>query len=176
MSTKGHDKCASLSNETLDARAPSLRSHMLGEGGRVSLREFHVKGIARCLSTIVLTGLVCLPMLAEAETWAELTPVQQEALAPLSKDWNTLANKQQQHFIKLSNHYGKLTPEKKERLHKQLVAWSKLTPEQRKRAREKYIAFSKVPPEKREQVKQMLREQEARKAAASSVQPALATH
>ena len=45
-------------------------------------------GIVRWLSTIVLAALMCLPVLADAGSWAELTPVQQEALAPLGKDWN----------------------------------------------------------------------------------------
>ena len=197
FNVNGHGKCAALDNETRGARSPlpsplgettshstklqrtaakSLVTPQAVEGDKVSLRELNVNGVVRCLTTTVLTALMCLPLLAEAGSWAELTPIQQEALAPLDKDWNTLANKQQQHFIKLSNHYAKLTPEKKERLHKQLVAWSKLTPEQRKRAREKYIAVSKAPPEKREQVKNMLREREERKAAASSVQPVAATH
>jgi len=132
-----------------------------------------IDGLLRRLTPLIVATLLCLPTMAAAEAWSELTPIQQEALAPLNKDWDSLAKKQQQHFLKLANHYPKLTPQKKERMHKQLVAWSKLTPEQRMRAREKYLAFSKVPPEKREQVKQMLREQEASKAATSSVPPAV---
>ena len=126
----------------------------------------------RCqLVSLILVALLCLPAFASAETWSELTPIQKEALAPLSNDWDALPKKQQLHFLKLANHYPKLTLDKKDRLHKQLVAWSKLTPEQRKRAREKYIAFSKATPEKREQVKQGLKKQSSSNIAASSISP-----
>ena len=132
-----------------------------------------IDGLLRRLAPFVVATLLCLPGMAMAGSWAELTPIQQEALAPLSKDWDALFKKQQQHFLKMADHYPTLTPVKKERFHKGLVAWSKLTPEQRKRARERYLSIS---PEKREQIKQRLREREARKTAASGVQPSLPVH
>jgi hypothetical protein len=49
-----------------------------------------------------------------------------------------------------------------------LVKWSQLTPEQRNAAREKYSAFNKVPADKREQVKQMVKEEQARQAQQSA--------
>ena len=128
-------------------------------------------GFRRRLIPTILVVLLCLPAFASAETWLELTPIQKEALAPLSNDWDALPKKQQLHFLKLANHYPRLTLDKKDRLHKQLVAWSKLTPEQRKRAREKYIAFSKATPEKREQVKQGLRKHNSAGVAVSGVSP-----
>jgi uncharacterized membrane protein len=131
-----------------------------------------IESIQHRLIAFFVAALLFLPAMAGAQMWTELSTVQQEVLAPLAQSWNTLPKKQQLHLLKLVNHYPKLTPVQKERLHKRLEAWSKLTPEQRKRAREKYQAFSKVPPEKREQVKIMLREQEAGKAAASAVVPA----
>ena len=134
-----------------------------------------IDGFLRRLIPLIAAALLCLPAMAGAEAWTELTPIQQETLAPLSKDWDTLAKKQQQHFLRYANHYPKLTPEQKERLHKQLVAWSKLTPEQRRRAREKHQAFSKVPQEKRELVKKMVHEREVGKVAASGVPASIPT-
>lgn len=106
--------------------------------------------------------------------WAQLTPAQQEALHPLSAQWDTLPTKLQKNLLYAAKRYPKLTPEQKQRFQNKLEKWSKLTPEQRKRAREKFQAFSKVPKAQREQVKQMVRQQEANKAAssASSVPPA----
>lgn len=130
-----------------------------------------VARLTRGLVFLAAVGLFCLSTLAEAMPWSQLTPMQQEALAPLSKTWDTLPEKRQQHFLKLAKHYPELTPEKRVRMHKKLVAWSKLTPEQHKRAREKYRVFSKIPEKQREEVrKRVLREQQDKKIA-SGVNP-----
>jgi small-conductance mechanosensitive channel len=123
--------------------------------------------------------LLCLPA-AYAEPWAALTPVQQEALAPLAKKWDTLPEKDtpsakgQRYYLNLAKHYPKLSEVQKQRLHERLERWSNLTPEQRKRAREKHAAISKISQDKRELLKQKLRERDAAKAAASGVAPASA--
>jgi hypothetical protein len=41
----GHCKCAALNNETRVARFPSPALPPVGEGDKVSLREFHVKPV-----------------------------------------------------------------------------------------------------------------------------------
>lgn len=118
--------------------------------------------------------LLAAPALATAQAWSELTPQQQQALAPLSGEWNSLSERQQKNFTGIAKHYPKLTPLQQQRVHERLVRWSKLTPAQRQQARERYKSFNQLPPEKREAVKQSLRERHARKhhAATSAVQPA----
>jgi hypothetical protein len=113
--------------------------------------------------TICITFLLQInPTAAEPyKPWAQLTPVQQEALQPLSARWSSLPAKLQENLLRAANRYPKLPPEKKRRFQSRLEKWSQLTPEQRKRAREKYKAFSRVPQAKRAQVQQMVREQEA---------------
>ena len=86
----------------------------------------------------------------------------------MSTQWDTLPPKLKHNLLHAARGYPKLTSEKQQRFHNRLEKWSRLTPEQRKRAREKFQAFSKVPPKKREQVKNMVREQEAHKAASGS--------
>lgn len=119
----------------------------------------------------LVASLLCTTV-AYAQKWVELTPQQQQALAPLANEWNTMPEKRQQYLLKLAKHYPKLTPEKKELFHKQIVPWSKLTAEQRSRAREKHKALKNVPPEKREALKKMAQEQQVNHAA-SSVPPAV---
>jgi hypothetical protein len=126
------------------------------------IRPYLLAGIVLCL------GLLSLPAQAAVTPWAKLSPMQQEALSPLSRQWNTLPEKYQHDMLGLTKHYEKLTPEQKLRLRTRLLNWSQLTPQQRARAREKFIAFSKAPPEKREMVKSMVREQHH---AASGVTP-----
>jgi len=124
--------------------------------------------LAICITLLLQSSLA---VAAPYKSWTQLTPVQQEALQPLATQWDSLSTKLQKNLLHAAKRYPKLTPEQKQRFHNRLEKWSKLTPEQRKRAREKFSAFSKVPQEHREQVKQMVRQQEASKAATSGVSP-----
>lgn len=87
------------------------------------------------------------------------------------QQWDTLPEAQRSRLLETAKRYPQLNHEQKERFHSRLAKWSKLTPEQRKAAREKYRAFNQVPEKEREQVKKMVQEQEARKAAAASGVP-----
>lgn len=122
-------------------------------------------------SAIAVFLLLCFAgVTANAATapWRSLSPVQQEALAPLAQQWDTLPEVQQLRLLKSAKRYSHLTPEQKQRFRNRLTAWSKLTPEQRKAAREKYRAFKKVPAEKQEQVKEMVKQDQANKALQSA--------
>ena len=125
--------------------------------------------LAICITLLLQAGMAAA---APYKSWTQLTPAQQEALQPLAAQWDSLSTKLQKNLLHAAKRYPKLTPEQKQRFQNRLEKWSKLTPEQRKRAREKFSAFSKVPPEHREQVKQIVRQQEAGKAAASGIPPA----
>lgn len=65
-------------------------------------------------------------------------------------------------MLNVAKYYPELSAEEKQRFLSRLGAWSKLTPGQRQAARDKYRAFSQVPEDKREQVRQMVREEQAR--------------
>jgi hypothetical protein len=126
----------------------------------------------RFLSCTICVALLLQAGLASAEpfrSWAQLSPMQREALQPLAKEWDTLPAKLQKHLLTAFRHYPQLAPSQKTLFQSRLTTWSKLTPEQRTRAREKFKAFSKIKPEIREQVKQMAREQETGNPAASGV-------
>jgi len=124
------------------------------------------------LSIVALFLTIWLPVAsadAAASTWGSLSPSQQEALAPLARQWDTLPEEDQHRWIKTAKRYPSLSPKQKKRFRNRVDAWNKLTPEQRKAAREKYRAFKKVPKEKREQVKQMIKQEEAKKTEQPSV-------
>jgi hypothetical protein len=125
---------------------------------------------ALCIALLLQGGVVAAAPLVP---WAKLGPEKQEILQPLAAQWDTLSPRLQKNLLHAAKRYPGLAPEEKQRFRDKLEKWSKLTPEQRKRAREKFQAFSKVPAAEREQVKQMVREQEAKKAggAASGVLP-----
>ncbi len=105
-------------------------------------------------------------------SWQELTPQQQQILAPLAEDWVSLSKKQQNNFIGIAKRYPQLTQVQQLRLQERMVKWSKLTPAERQRARDKFQSVKQLPPEKRDAEKQVLREKHAKKhpEAASAVQ------
>lgn len=82
------------------------------------------------------------PVAAAAKTapskplWAELTPMQQQALAPLASGWNTtISEPQKRKWLEISKNYPSLTPEGKANLHSRMNEWVTLSPQQRAQAR-----------------------------------------
>jgi Protein of unknown function (DUF3106) len=126
--------------------------------------------IDRFMAHAICLALLLQATLAAAEPfrpWAQLTPLQHEALQPLAAQWDALPAKLQRNLLTASNHYPQLTLEQKKRFQSRLDAWCKLTPAQRERAREKFLAFNKIKPEIRAQVIQKAHEQAANSAASS---------
>ena len=68
--------------------------------------------------------------------WAELSPMQQQALAPLASGWNTtMSEPQKRKWLEISKNYPSLTPEGKANLHSRMNEWVTLSPQQRAQAR-----------------------------------------
>ena len=103
--------------------------------------------------------------------WAQLTPEQQQILAPLAGDWNNFDDHRRKKWLLTAKRYPKMKPEQQQRLQTQMQDWAKLTPEQRRIARENYKKLVKQPPEKRDVVKQKWREQQKLKPAPSKNTP-----
>ncbi|MFN7085879.1 MAG: DUF3106 domain-containing protein [Burkholderiales bacterium] len=86
--------------------------------------------------------------------WTELSPAQQQILAPLAAEWEKMDTTRRKKWIAIAERYPKMKPQEQERLQTRMKAWAALTPEQRREAREKYQAVRKLPPEKRKEVQQ----------------------
>ncbi|MDB5870026.1 MAG: putative transrane protein [Polaromonas sp.] len=68
--------------------------------------------------------------------WSELTPLQQQALAPLAASWNTgMSEPQKRKWLEISKNYGVLTPEGQATLNSRMNDWVNLSPQQRAQAR-----------------------------------------
>jgi len=76
--------------------------------------------------------------------WSDLTPTQQEALAPLAAEWNKIEAPRKKKWLALSNKYQSMKPDEKARLHERMRDWAKLTPEQRRVARESFARANKL--------------------------------
>lgn len=137
-----------------------------------SINYFFSKLNIPAIALIAVCSL-CLPSIAQATTWQELSPQEQQILAPLANEWNALPKKRQNNYIGIAKRYPQLTPLKQQRFQEQIVRWAKLTPAQRQQAREKRKSINQLPPEKREAEIQALREKHAKKHPnpSSAVQP-----
>jgi hypothetical protein len=68
-------------------------------------------------------------------SWLELTPTQQQALAPLALSWNTLSEVQKRKWLEISKNYAALPPEGRATLHSRMNEWVTLSHQQRAQAR-----------------------------------------
>jgi hypothetical protein len=119
--------------------------------------------MAKALAALTLWLCIAISAFAAAADkkqpdWSQLTPEQQQILAPLSSDWNNFDERKRKKWVLLAKRYPKMKPEEQQRLQTQMKDWAKLTPEQRRIARENYKKLAKQPPEKREAVKKKWQE------------------
>jgi hypothetical protein len=78
-------------------------------------------------------------------TWAELTPPQQQALAPLAGTWKTLSEGHKRKWLALSQNYPRMSREEQALLHSRMTEWAALTPQQRTQARLNFAETKKLP-------------------------------
>ena len=74
--------------------------------------------------------------LATGPAWSQLTPSQQQALAPLASSWNTgMSDAQKRKWLEISRNYPELTPQAQATLNSRMNEWVALSPQQRAQAR-----------------------------------------
>jgi hypothetical protein len=103
--------------------------------------------------------------------WTELTPAQQQALAPLASEWNKLDSNHKTKWLAIGKKYASLSPELQQRMHQNMTDWAKLTPEQHSIARDSYARAKKLNPEQKNeqwQQYQQLPEEQKQKLAADA--------
>jgi hypothetical protein len=103
--------------------------------------------------------------------WADLTPSQQQALAPLSSDWDKIDALRKQKWLAIANKFHGMKPEEQQRLQERMRDWAKLTPAQRRAARESYEHTKKLNADQKSekwQQYQSLPEEEKKKLAAEA--------
>jgi len=76
--------------------------------------------------------------------WAELTPAQQQGLAPLASEWDKLDAFRKTKWLAIGNRYASMKPDEQQRVQERMRDWVKLTPEQRRTARENYTRTKKL--------------------------------
>ena len=74
--------------------------------------------------------------------WSQLTPVQQQALAPLAPTWDKgMSESQKRKWLEISKNYSGLTPQAQATLNSRMREWAALSPQERAEAR---LNFGKI--------------------------------
>ncbi len=103
--------------------------------------------------------------------WDELTPSQQNALAPLAADWNKIELFRKKKWLEIGNRYANMNAEEQSRIQERMREWAKLTPDERRVAREIYTRTKKLDASKKSaqwQEYQQLPEDQKKKLAEST--------
>lgn len=86
-----------------------------------------------------------------APDWRQLTPAQQQALAPLQGDWNELSTERREKWLRVAGRYPGMNASERERLHSRMREWAQLSPIERGQARLRYQEARKLSPEQRQE-------------------------
>lgn len=68
-------------------------------------------------------------------SWAELTPPQKEALAPLASSWAGINAAQKRKWLEISKNHPRLSPLEQTTMHSRMNEWVAMSPQQRAQAR-----------------------------------------
>lgn len=98
------------------------------------------------------------PVAKPAPRWAQLSPQQQQVLAPLAAEWDGFPDMQRHKLLGVAAKYPKLTPPQQQRVQSRLQDWARLTPEQRHLARRNFKQLHELPPEQRQVLKDKIRQ------------------
>ena len=107
-------------------------------------------------------------------SWTELTPAQQQALAPLSSKWDTVSETQKRKWLALSQNFPKMSAAEQGKLHSRMAEWVALSPQQRTQARLNFGETQQLSPDDKKakwEAYQALPPEEKNKLAAGAAKP-----
>ena len=110
--------------------------------------------------------------------WSDLTPPQQQALAPLAAKWDTVSEAQKRKWLALSQNFPKMTAAEQAKLHSRMSEWVALSPQQRTQARLNFGEAQQLSPDDKKakwEAYQALPPEEKRKLAAGAASKPPAT-
>jgi hypothetical protein len=87
---------------------------------------------------------------ANGPAWSALTPGQQAALAPLSKDWPAIDAPRKQKWLEIAARFPSMPPEERQRIQQRMAEWARMSPEQRGQARLRFQEARQIDPRERQ--------------------------
>jgi hypothetical protein len=100
---------------------------------------------------LAAAAVACVPVsLAQSGGFNQLSPRQQEALAPLKDKWATLPADNQQKWLEVANKMPSMSPPERDRVRTRMGEWSRMSGEDRDRARSSFQEARQLPSEERQ--------------------------
>lgn len=112
-------------------------------GQTVTARSVHRYDSTRQSTTRVAAAPTVRP------TWRELSPAQQQALAPLAAHWDRLSEERRRKWLVISKNFSSLSSAEQVKLHRRMNEWIALSQQQRIQARQNFSEIKKLSPEQR---------------------------
>jgi hypothetical protein len=145
-----------------------------------------MKPLRHLLALLVWANVVWAGAAWAAETessaaWAQLTPAEQQALAPLRKDWGQIEAPRRTKWLEVAARFPTMPEAERARVQARMAEWARMTPAERGRARLQFQEAKQVSPTERQakwQAYQALSEDERRvlnQKARPAPKPAVAT-
>lgn len=106
--------------------------------------------------------------------WSDLTPAQQQSLAPLSAKWNTVSEAQKRKWLALAENFPKMSGAEQAKLHSRMTEWMALSPQQRTQARLNFGETKQLSPDDKKakwEAYQALTPEQKNKLAAGAAKP-----
>ncbi len=115
----------------------------------------------------------------EKPLWKDLTPAQQQALAPLgAAEWDKMEPLRKKKWLDIANRYSSMNPDEQTRVHERMREWVKMTPEERRQVRQNFARTQKIGPSSKsaqwEEYQQLPEEQKKELAAKAAVKKQVA--
>lgn len=99
---------------------------------------------------------------AEVTSWSQLSPQQQNILAPAHDNWDRMQESQHRRLINAAKHYPELTPSQQARFQKRLPVWIQLPGPDRERARDNFKKYRSLPKNKKDHIRTHLEQAHAK--------------
>ncbi len=109
------------------------------------------------------------PAVAPRSDWHNLTPDQQQALAPLAEKWQELNADRKRKWLEISRNFHSLSPAEQSKMHNRMSEWVSLSQQQRTQARLNFAETKKLSPDEKAanwQAYQALSQEEKKRLAA----------
>lgn len=100
---------------------------------------------------LALAGMAWASGAGGTASWAQLSPAQRQALAPLEKDWASIDANRRAKWLEVANRFPTMPAEERERLQARMAAWARMTPAERSNARLQFQEVRQVPDAERQQ-------------------------
>ncbi|MBT9596507.1 MAG: DUF3106 domain-containing protein [Vitreoscilla sp.] len=103
--------------------------------------------LSAALLGFALLGAQGQPAAAGGPSWAQLSPAQRTALAPLQGEWDRIEADRKQKWLEVASRFHAMSPERQARVRERMNDWARKTPTERGEARVNFQQSKKVPKE-----------------------------